>query len=165
MNLNKEGRGQAATVLFTLLLLFSFGLCALFTILIGAKVYENIGQRIDENFSDTTVLSYISNKVRQSDETDMVSVETMDGVSVLKLTKSVEGKWYETSIYCKEGKVRELFCARDSGLTLEDGLEILDSEGLTFTMVRENLLQVESEGDGGGQVFIALRSGDGGEHE
>ena len=86
---------------------------------------------------------------------------TIDGISVLKLTKPVDGSWYETSIYCKDGKVRELFCKRDSGLTLDDGLEILDLEGLSFTMVRDQLLQIESQGEDGGQVLIALRSGGG----
>ena len=47
---NQEGagkgrsRGQAVNFLFTMLLFLAFVLCALFTVLIGGKVYENINR-------------------------------------------------------------------------------------------------------------------------
>jgi len=62
--------GQAISGLFTMLLFLVFVLCALFSVLMGSRVYENITKRSDENFSGTTALSYIANKIRQGDRED-----------------------------------------------------------------------------------------------
>ena len=59
--------GQAISGLFTMLLFLVFVLCALFSVLMGSRVYENITKRSDENFSGTTALSYIANKIRQGE--------------------------------------------------------------------------------------------------
>ena len=40
---------QTMNLLFTMLLFLVFVLSALFTVLIGGKVYENINSRIEEN--------------------------------------------------------------------------------------------------------------------
>ncbi len=40
-------RGQMANALFTILLFLVFVLCALFSVLIGGKVYENINARAE----------------------------------------------------------------------------------------------------------------------
>ena len=60
-------KGNAVSVLFTMLLFLVFVLCALFTVLIGSRVYENINVRSDANYTGNTALSYIANKVRQGD--------------------------------------------------------------------------------------------------
>ena len=44
-----QQKGRTVTLLFTMLLFLVFVLSALFTVLIGGKVYENINQRIQEN--------------------------------------------------------------------------------------------------------------------
>ena len=44
-----QQKGQTVNLLFTMLLFLVFVLCALFTVLIGGKVYENINSRIQEN--------------------------------------------------------------------------------------------------------------------
>ena len=58
-------RGQLMGGLFTMLLFLVFILSALFTVLTGSRVYDNITARSDKNFSSSTALSYIANKVRQ----------------------------------------------------------------------------------------------------
>jgi hypothetical protein len=45
-----------------LLLLLVFGLCACFSILVGARVYENIAARDEASFSKSVAFSYIANK-------------------------------------------------------------------------------------------------------
>ena len=40
--------GQTMSVLFTMLLFLVFIMCALFTVLAGSKVYENISSRMDQ---------------------------------------------------------------------------------------------------------------------
>ena len=47
MNRKTDKKGNAVSVLFTMLLFLVFVLCALFTVLIGSRVYENINVRSD----------------------------------------------------------------------------------------------------------------------
>lgn len=119
-------------LLFSMLLLFVFLLCSIFTVLIGSRVYENIRARDNESFYRDTALSYVVNKVRQADETGAVEVRDEGDTSVLVLTSQINGSLYETWIYTLDGTLRELFTPKDSGLTTADGLEISSCPKLTF---------------------------------
>lgn len=152
------GRGQMMNVLFTMLLFLVFVLCALFTVLIGGKVYENISTRMEENYAGSVALNYIANKVRQGDVNGMVSVQEIEGTEVLEL-KEVEGEnTYITWIYCRDGSIRELYTNAESGLGLSDGLEILECEGLKLSM-DGSLLSIEITGQGGSRMYLSTRSG------
>lgn len=154
----KRSRSQSVQFLFTMLLFFALAICALFTILFGAQVYQHITDRMEQNFTGTTALSYVANKVRQGDETGTVSVVEMEGTSVLKINQTYGNQIYSTLIYYKDGQIKELFSQEDSGLTLNDGLDIMRSDGLTFKQIGKNLLQVETSGVNGGKMLLALRS-------
>lgn len=151
-------KGQAVNVLFTMLLFLVFVLCALFTVLIGGKVYENISARMEENYTGSTALNYIANKVRQGDMEGAVSVVDVDGTSVLQLEQQFGEETYVTQIYYLDGSIRELFTDLQSGLSLADGLEIMDSEGITFTQDGD-LITAETAGEGGSRLVLSLRSG------
>lgn len=158
MNRKTEKKGNAVSMLFTMLLFLVFVLCALFTVLIGSRVYENINVRSDANYTGNTALSYIANKVRQGDRADMVDVVDIDGTQVLEMRQEIGGSEYVTWIYWSEGSIRELFTDTSSGLGLGDGLEILDCGGLKLS--REGrLLRIETLGEGGGSLELSLRSG------
>ena len=170
-------------LLFSMLLLFVFLLCSIFTVLIGSRVYENIRVRDDETFYRDTALSYVVNKVRQADETGAVEVRDEKDTSVLVLTSEISGSLYETWIYTLDGTLRELFTPKDSGLTTADGLEICSCPELTFLLEEQDgkkLLTIcqtssESETSDGSpvssdnseareeirRVFLLLRSSDG----
>ena len=104
-------RGQLMGGLFTMLLFLVFILSALFTVLTGSRVYENITARSDKNFSSSTALSYIANKVRQGDRAGMTDIKEIEGTQVLEMcirdrsgTCSRNGSWYggENGLYlCK----------------------------------------------------------------
>ena len=153
---------QPIQFLFTMVLLFFLAISAIFTVLFGAEVYKNIEERMNENFNSVTALSYISNKVKQNDKAEMVSVEQVDGIPVLKLVEKHDQELYNTLIYCKDGELKELFCDEDSGLALEDGMDIMDVPGMSFEMVGKNLLKVQTYGEHGKYLLLALRSGEGG---
>lgn len=153
-----EKKGSAVSMLFTMLLFLVFVLCALFTVLIGSKVYENINIRSDANYTGNTALSYIANKVRQGDRAGLVDVVEVDGTQVLEMRQEIGDSQYVTWIYWREGSIRELFTDTSSGLGLSDGLKILDCGGLKLS--RENrLLHIETLGEGGGILDLSLRSG------
>ena len=143
--------GQTMSVLFTMLLFLVFIMCALFTVLAGSKVYENISSRMDQTYTGSVALQYVANKVRQGDADKAVAVKTEDGQPVLEIRETIEGGDYITWI-------RELFTCEDSGLGLADGLEILECDGLTITQ-EGRLLHVTTLGTGGASLTLSLRSG------
>ena len=164
MKQQKQQNGQTMNLLFTMLLFLVFVLCALFTVLIGGKVYENINSRIEENYSGQVVLNYGANKVRQGDRADSVTVREIEGVPVLELSQQINGSSYITWIYYRDGAVRELFTDAGSGLGLKDGLEIMECRGLTFHQ-EDSLLEVQVEGAADLRLFLNIRSGGGNDEE
>lgn len=150
--------GQSIQFLFTMVLLFSLVISAVFTILFGAKVYQNIQDRMDDNFGGTTALSYISNKVKQNDKEGMISVETIEGTPVLKLVERYDSGDYNTLIYCQNGQLKELFSSEDSGLSLGDGMDIMALEDLDLEMTEDHLLKIETQEGGGEYLLLSLRS-------
>ncbi len=149
---------QTMNLLFTMLLFLVFVLSALFTVLIGGKVYENINSRIEENYSGQVVLNYVANKVRQNDKADSISVRDIENTAVLELCQEINGVSYVTWIYCRDGAVRELFTNAGSGLGLADGLEIIDCEGLTFRQ-EGDILEVEVADQSDTKLLLNIRSG------
>jgi len=154
----KKTRGQSVQFLFIMLLFLILTICSIFTITFGAKVYKNIDSRMNENFIGTTALSYISNKVKQADESNAVSVLTMENTQILKIEQVFNDTKYFTLIYFKDGNIKELFVSEDSQYTLEDGISIMEGEGISFSMIGENLLKVETSGNHGDSILLALRS-------
>ena len=158
MNRTAARRSNKMNALFTGLLFLVFVLCALFTVLIGSRVYENITVRSNRNFTGNTALSYIANKVRQGDREGMVEVREIDGVPVLVLGQDLNDTRYETWIYYQDGSVKELFSNPESGLGLKDGLDILECSGLDVSL-SDRLLTIRTLGEGGGSLRLYLRSG------
>jgi len=159
---NKKNSGQSVQFLFTMLLFLVLTMCSIFTISIGAKVYKNIDARMNDNFAGTTALSYISNKVKQADESGAISILKMDNIQVLKIIQEFNNVKYDTLIYYKDGNIKELFIGEDSQYTLDDGISIMKGKGLSFSMPEKNLLKVETSGIEGKSISLALRSEGGG---
>lgn len=151
-------KSQTVNLLFTMVLFLVFVLCALFTVLIGGKVYENINSRIQENYSGQVILNYVANKVRQGDQGGSIAVKTIEDTQVLELSQEIDGRKFITWIYYEDGAVRELFTNEGSGLELKDGLKIAECQGLTF--VKENsVLKVQVTGSQCGTLLLNIRSG------
>lgn len=79
MNQKKKTAGASVNLLFTMLLFLVFLLCALFTVLFGSRVYENISSRSENKDTGSVALHYIANKVRQGDREGAVDVIDVDG--------------------------------------------------------------------------------------
>lgn len=156
---NTGNHGQAFNVLFTMLLFLVFVLCALFTVLIGGRVYENINARSQDNFTGSVALQYVANKVRQADIEDAVRVRVIEDTPVLELESRLEGGNYVTWIYYYEGSICELFTDPSYGLGLADGLKVLECDGFTVSQSEDGgLIRMETDGAGGGSLTLALRS-------
>lgn len=156
----KTERGQSVSLLFMLLLLMVLGMSTLAAVLFGAEVYENIGERSENSFGATTAPAYISNKVKQGDMAGAVYITEEDGVSVLNLEEYYNGRKYKTMIYCRDGFLKELFTSAGSGLGLEDGLEVMELDGLKLEKQKNgSILVIATDKKGTEQrVTLTLRT-------
>lgn len=151
-------KSRLGTIVFPLLLFLVFVMCALFLILIGGRVYENINKRSELTYQKDIAFSYIANKVRQADEAGAVSLTDNGGVQVLELKQTIDDTVYVTQIYYRDGSLWELFADQNSGLSINDGNQILECGKITMDM-EGHLLHLKSDGDTGGQLLLSLRSG------
>ena len=87
-----------------------------------------------------------------------MSVKDIEDTRVLELSQEINGRKFITWIYYKDGEVRELFTSEDSGLGLEDGLEIMECQGLTFTQ-EDTVLNVQVTGAETNSLLLNIRSG------
>lgn len=151
--------GQMINVLFTMLLFLVFVLCALFTVLIGGQVYENINVRSQENFTGSVALQYVANKVRQGDREGAVRVVSIDGTPVLEIASGLDVGNYVSWIYYRDGAICELFSDPADGLGLADGLKILECGGFTVSQSEDGkMIYIMTEGEGSGSLSLTLRS-------
>ena len=151
---------KGAEQLFPALLFFVFLLCTIFTILIGSRVYENIRERDNISFHTDTALAYMTNKVRQGDLADAVSIREMDGCQVLVLTSDYDGILFETWVYQMDGALWELFTQQDSGVDIYSGQMIMDCDPISFSLEKNKhgntLLTISL--DGVREATVMLRS-------
>ena len=121
MNSNQEKR-HIVDVLFVLALFCVFAFSALTLVSIGASVYQKTVNSMDSNYNSRTAFSYVTEKIRQNDASEAISIGTLSNQPAIILTQKIEGKQYTTYLYEYDGYLTELFM--QSGLDLgEDTLK------------------------------------------
>ncbi|MGN0351752.1 MAG: DUF4860 domain-containing protein [Roseburia sp.] len=123
----KRSQEHTVDTLFILGLFVIFAATSFLVVFIGAKQYQNIVTRMDENFEIRGCTSYLEEKIRQNDSSNAVNILTIDGQTVLALTNIVNGTEYTTYIYTYEGSLREFYTASGTDFSLSDGQAILDA--------------------------------------
>lgn len=125
---------HVVNVLFTLLLLGVFALCAVFVSVLGAEVYRNSAARMQSNFDTRTSLVYIAEKLRQSASADFAIREIGGGQALVISEKYDDDKIYETWIFVSAGKLREATVAAGENVGALGGQEIMDMKSMAFEM-------------------------------
>lgn len=159
MSIKTAGNGRALGIFSTLILFCVFALLALSVLLFGARAYRAVAGRMDQNYVYRTAMSYISNKVRQHDTAGAVTLSSFNGVPALALAEGDSAGKYQTLIYYSDGAIREVFAAKGLEIDPSSGTEIVEAEGLSFTLHNSGLT-VEIQGADGKseEVFLSVRS-------
>ena len=127
---------------FVLALITLFAATAFMLVLIGAKQYRHVTDTMNANYEDRTVSSYLTEKIRQHDTADAISVVTLEGVPALSLITTEDDLQYITYVYYYEGSLRELVVTANSVFTLASGQQILDLTGFLPVRVNDSLLHI-----------------------
>lgn len=128
------------TALLALLVFALFGLCLLLVLLTGARVYRGLVLRGEEQTAQRTARDYVITRVRQSEG---LRVEDFGGCDALVAEETLEGKVYQTRVYCYEGWLMELFCAEGVEVSPAEGERLLELSGLTLSL-EGDLLRVQT---------------------
>lgn len=127
---------------FVLALITLFAATAFMLVLIGAKQYRYVTDTMNENYEDRTVSSYLTEKIRQNDSADAISIVNLEGATALSLVANEDGFEYITYIYFYEGALRELVVTGNSVFTLSSGQAIMELQSFTPELVDDSLLRI-----------------------
>lgn len=115
--------------IFTLTLFTVFLISSVILVLFGARIYQKSVSETAENRRIRTSLSYITEKIRQCDHQNSISVTNLDERAVLVLYSEYNQTPYATYIYWDNGYLKELFARR--------GLPFQPEAGSIITAVRD----------------------------
>lgn len=119
-------------ILFVLILFGVFAFSALMLVIMGSNVYTKTVDTMGENFNDRTSYAYITEKFRQNDIMNSISVETINENSSFVFTKEINNIEYQTYLYIHEGYLKELLIKKGDSMPLEAGNIILNANSLSI---------------------------------
>ncbi|MCI9598086.1 MAG: DUF4860 domain-containing protein [Firmicutes bacterium] len=136
-------------LVFPIALFFVFAASALIVIILAANVYGNTTDTLRINDESRTALSYVSEKIRQSDAQGSMEIVDVEQTRCLVMSSEYNGVSYSTYIYEYGGKLKELFIRNDAPISLESGMDITEISSLSINKRPGNLYQfvvVDSQG-------------------
>lgn len=149
--------------LFLLALFGVFLICALFIVLFGAKIYKNTVKSSEDSFIERTCYTYITEKIRQNDNSKGVIIEDDAGGSVITLSKTVNDSNYVTYLYCDEGFLKEYTTSSANPLNKSAGTKIIELNELDAEKCSDNLYKFRLNGkDVSTSFFVSITSDLGG---
>jgi len=105
-------RGHSLDILFPVVLLAVYVLAAAAVAVLAGQVYQRVETRSRTLAGSPAALSYVTERLRQSDEAGAVRVTELGGCPALVITQG-DGPVYDTYIYCYDGSLRELMVRRE----------------------------------------------------
>lgn len=127
--------------LFPVALFFVFALSALTVILIAARIYRSSTENSSLNYTSRTSLSYISEKIHQSDRNGAVTLGSFDGCDALIMEQTVGEDTYYTYIYADNKELKELFIKEGAAADASSGHKILDIQDFSMEQISDKLLK------------------------
>ncbi|MBO4899687.1 MAG: DUF4860 domain-containing protein [Lachnospiraceae bacterium] len=141
MEFNGE-RKHMVDILFVLTLFFVFALSALTLVVLGANVYRSTVNHMDESFTDRTSYAYVTQKLRQNDESGALSVGEFGGCNACIITQEINNTIYNTYIYAYDGYLCELLTRADMDMGPEDGTRILELNDFEIEQITPKLSKI-----------------------
>lgn len=147
---------------FPIALFFVFAASSLVVILLAANIYSSTTKSSESGFETRTILSYMTEKIRQGDEKKAVSIETFDGHDALAIQSIYgEDQIYMTYIYEDKGILRELFIQDGVDAKASSGKEIMKVSDFCMKKLSDTLFEFSCSSEDGETVktIVSVRSG------
>ena len=136
----KKSYQHTIDFLFPIALFFVFSATSLVVLLLAANIYKNIVTISDSSFTQTTALSYVREKIHQTEgnQLEHIYLTEFDGCQALALVESFDGQECITYIYETNGELKELF--------IQEGVTASASIGTTILPVKDFQIEELEEG-------------------
>ncbi|MBQ7944133.1 MAG: DUF4860 domain-containing protein [Lachnospiraceae bacterium] len=141
----RSNKQHTIDIIFMLSLFCVFALCSVALIIFGANIYQNTVNKTNQNYLERTSVAYLTEKLRQTDIAQSVSIIHSDGIDMLSIESEIEGQLYSTRLYEFEGYLYECSSRSDIVLSPDAGQAIFKIEQLNFQFISPSLLQVTFE--------------------
>lgn len=152
-------RRGGGSMIAALILTCLFAMTMLLTLVMGAKVYRGVQQRVDDSAARRVGVSYITAKIHANDHADGVSVQKFGGADAVILAQDYDGERYQTALYVYDGQLMELFCGNLDDFSPAEGTPIVEAQQMTAQMSDDGLEIVYTDAGGRTQTaYINLRS-------
>lgn len=152
MNIQYKTR-HMVDILFVLALFAVFALSALLLVTFGSKIYQNTVTSMNDNYTLRNSYSYVTEKIRQSDSENALSIGSINDESAIVITSEINQTFYETYLYYHDGYLKELFInkgdlpdpyAGQSILKVHSfGIEQINSSLYSFTLTDDEQHTIE----------------------
>ena len=95
MNIQYKTR-HMVDILFVLALFAVFALSALLLVTFGSKIYQNTVTSMNDNYTLRNSYSYVTEKIRQSDTENALSIGSIKDESAIVITSEINQTFNET---------------------------------------------------------------------
>ena len=156
----KVKRGHVIDLLFPIALFLVLAASSLFLVILAANVYKKSVAWEESNYESRTCLSYVTEKIRQSDENGGIEAGTFDGVPCLILRQTFGEQSYVTYLYSYEGELCELFAQEGVPLKASDGQGILKVRDFSITEREDGIFKISCIDENGKETvtYAAVKS-------
>lgn len=126
-------------LIFPIALFFVFAASSLSVLILAANVYTSTTERLSINDENRTVLSYLSEKIRQNDADGAIHSVSIDGIDCLALSADYNGTACTTYIYVYDGVLKELFINDGIPVPLKEGRDIMQIASLSIEQLDDRI--------------------------
>lgn len=131
-------------LIFPIALFFVFAASSLSVLILAANIYASTTHRLAANDENRTALSYISEKIRQSDAGGAIGLSKIDGTDCLTMSAVYNGTPCTTYIYEYEGMLKELFINDGVSVSLKSGKDIMEIVSLSMEQLEDHIYRFTS---------------------
>ena len=156
----KIKRKHMIDLLFPIALFLVLAASSLFLVILAANVYRKSVAWEESNYGSRTCLSYVTEKIRQSDTDGGVETGTFDGIPCLILRQNFGVQAYATYLYSYEGQLCELFVQEGADVHAPDGQRILEVNNFNITEQEKGIFKISCSDENGKEsvTYAAVKS-------
>lgn len=156
----KIKRKHMIDLLFPIALFLVLAASSLFLVILAANVYRKSVAWEESNYGSRTCLSYVTEKIRQSDKDGGVETGTFDGIPCLILRQNFGDQAYATYLYSYEGQLCELFVQEGADVHAPDGQRILEVNNFNITEQEKGIFKISCSDENGKEsvTYAAVKS-------
>lgn len=125
--------------IFIMLLYLIIVILSVMIISLGKNIYGSINEDRNTNYELRVSLSYIANKIRQSDKSQAIEIKKLNGANAVVINEVYDEEKYQTWIYFYDGAIYEMFTDEGSTFEFTDGMKVVEVDFFQIKKIKDDL--------------------------